>query len=365
MARKAEQARNRRPFSRRLIQFVSALLYRAYSLSLIVLIGFLSWKAISYLMTSTLVSAEAPSQVTGLPKRLDLSTLQTHRGDWPATQSTPNPRSPLAHFHRLGGWVQPDIGNNCTTSGCHTPLPHSRRKETRAFLNMHCASMHCGVCHMASNEKLLSLTWYDVHTGRVSETPAIFRALERITSARGEPSVQIDETWRESIVDLLRQANSDADNNPKLTGLLQHFEVVRSDHEDFASLIETAESFLSGQMRGEYGHKLALKDATGRPMLAHPGSETAVAEFKRQSKSANVEQREKLIHDVHTRRRETPLSCGQCHVRQGGMVDFASLGYSPHRVQEVLGSLVVQMIEHINEGKPFYLPSVLEPRHAP
>src|SRR5690606_8055967 len=91
--------------------------------------------------------------------------------------------SPLAHYHRIDSWIEPDPFNDCARSGCHAPLPHARRKEVRAFLNMHATSIHCGVCHFQTDREPLNLGWYDLDHGEVRAEPAILQAYAMITNA--------------------------------------------------------------------------------------------------------------------------------------------------------------------------------------
>src|SRR5262245_11792784 len=101
---------------------------RLYALALIVLIGSLTFMAVQYLVSSLTARAAPPPQIAALPARLSPDVLQTDWAAWQALSATENARSPLAHYHRIDSWIAPDRFNDCTRSGCHAAMPHSRKK---------------------------------------------------------------------------------------------------------------------------------------------------------------------------------------------------------------------------------------------
>jgi hypothetical protein len=66
-----------------------------------------------------------------------------------------------------------------------------------------------------------------------------------------------------------------------------------------------------------------------------------------------------LIESVHTARRSAPLQCGECHVREGGVFDFAAAGYPPERIHTLTQPMIFRMISNISSGQPFYMPSFI------
>jgi len=55
---------------------------------------------------------------------------------------------------------------------CHEDLPHSKSKESRAFLNAHGYFMACQVCHAKHNDNLvIGYRWQDKETGNISNKP--------------------------------------------------------------------------------------------------------------------------------------------------------------------------------------------------
>lgn len=340
--------------SSRLGRSVLRWLLRGYALALIVLIAFLSFSAIRYLVASLIVPATTPGQIAGLPRRMDESLVLGSRPDWLGLRSVKNPRAPLDHFHRFDTWIEPDPFNDCTRSGCHAPLPHARQKETRAFLNMHATSIHCAVCHFDEAAEPLPLTWYDIKTGRGTRPPALLRAFGWLTDRADQAKFSAED--QAAIAALLREAATAAKSDPALLRSARELEGFRPGGENFARALRDATDIVRRLFRGSYGAKLALRFPGGDPVLSHPNTETAVREWLASGTNAAGEQREKMLKAVHPRRRASTHQCSDCHVETRSLIEFDKLGYSSARVFSLHNSPVFQMIEHIREGRPFYLP---------
>jgi hypothetical protein len=323
-------------------------------------ICWLTFLALSYLVTSLAVTG-APAQITELPARLDRSLLGTERAAWRALQATEHARTPLAHYHRLDSWIAPDHVNDCARAGCHAPLPHARRKEVRAFLNMHATSLHCGVCHLSTDDLPLPLAWYDLATGRPRPPPALLEAFGIVMSTDRPPASPEAEAQRDRLVSLVRLAADQAGGLAGLRTLADHLEAVRMGSESYATLWAAARDVLPRHFRGEYGAKLALRTGTSdQPLLAHPGTAQAVRAFLDRGASADAEERQRLLAAVHPRRREHPLHCTQCHTLDRSLVDYAAAGYPPARIQALTDPVIFRMIEHIGAGRPMHLPEILK-----
>ncbi len=336
---------------------------RAYALALIAIIGYTSYRAFRYLAVSLMVSAPPPAQVTQWPRRLDTTTLETNRHAWAGLETVEHARAPLAHYHRLDTWIQPDRANNCTTSGCHPALPHAGRKETRAFLNMHATSIHCGVCHLQSESRPLGVTWYDPATGEKRGTPSVLAAhsllLDMTAPRHGARDAEAD---RRRLIELLREADTAAQNGKILNTLADHLAGTTSGSDEYTGMINTALEVVPHFFRGEYGAKLALVDGASRsPVLAHPGVESHVRRYVAERDRLDDAAKAALLAEIHPLRRPQTLQCSDCHA-PSGLIDFTSLGYSAKRTADLTGSIVVRMIQHISEGSPFYLPRFMRPR---
>lgn len=335
---------------------------RGYATLLMAVILYLTLSAVWYLISS-LASSKTPEQITDIPAKMDRTMLDTERASWRGFEVGDNPRTPLAHYHRVDGWIQPDKFSGCTQSGCHAPLPHSKRKEVRAFLNMHATSLHCGVCHMQTEKQPLELVWYDLASGESRASPAILEAYGLLLSpppkSDDEPAMK---SLQEKLVGLLQSAATGAGNPPAIQELADHFAAVRATSEAFGKLLLAGREALPKHFRGEYGAKLALRDsATGQPMLAHPKTESAVRAFLDRRDSAIGEDRKSLLDAVHPLKRPKALHCSDCHTTDRSLIDFGKVGYPAARADALKSPIIVRMIESINEGRPMHLPEFIRP----
>lgn len=349
---------------RHLGRLAKLLIPRAYALAMLVLLCWLTFMAIRYLFVSLVTPATAPPQITQLPTRLDAAVLETGRSEWKALSATESPRTPPTHYHRIDGWITPDRFNDCTRSGCHAVLPHSRNKSARAFLNMHATSIHCGVCHMKGDEVPRPLVWYDLTEGRTTSTPAILQAYGMIQSDDASqrwanPSSDDQKT----LVKLLRKAADQARDLPALSALADHFAAVAPSSPLFQTLLEEARDTLPRHFRGEYGAKLAVKNgATGEPILGHPDSERAVKSYLARRDRLDKPARERLLEQVHPLRRKEALACSDCHNATKSLVDFKTVGFPQARIDALVAPLVARMIDHLREGEPaFTMPEFITP----
>lgn len=331
---------------------------RIYALALILLILYVSYRAVRYLVMALITPSQTPAQISGIPKRLDADLITHGRPEFPGLFAVDHPRSPLSHYHRIDTWLQRDDFNGCTRSGCHSQLPHANKKEDRAFLNMHATSVQCGVCHLKQDSAPLAIGWYNLRTGRASDPPALLRAYTWLDKrlAAGAPA-EYTTTDQSQLVALLRESAREGNDDPQLRNAAEHLYSVRASSEMFRRLVQNARETVIRSMRGAYGAKLAVHDAAGKPMLDHPGTEAAVREFLKRGSTASPAEREEMLKRIHPLRRPQPLVCSACHRMEQSLMPWESLGYPESRVRALHDPAIFQMIEHIAGGKPFYLPT--------
>lgn len=343
-------------------RFTISFLRRGYALAMALIIIWLSVRAITYLIDSLIKPAKSPAQVEAVPLRLNEQWLHKPRPDWLGLQVVENPRSPLSRYHRLDSWIQQDAVNDCTRSGCHAPLPHSHRKEVRAFLNMHATTLHCGVCHFRSEKKPVELTWYDLKTGKRRDPPALLRAYAWL---HDQPPLEDEKQYttadQETIVSLLSKAADESIGDAGLRRSAEHLRAVRAESPSFRRLLRDARDVADRSLRGSYGAKLALVAADGSPLLAHPNTSEATQAFLREGATATPERRAELIKAIHPLRQHPPIECHACHTATDSRIDFAALGYPPERIRSLVKPIIGAMIEHIAAGTPFYLPQLTRP----
>lgn len=335
---------------------------RVYATFLMALILYLTLSAVWYLISS-LAKSSTPEQLTNIPVKMDRALLDTERAAWRGFEVSDNPRTPLAHYHRVDGWIQPDKFNGCTQSGCHAPLPHSKRKEVRAFLNMHATSLHCGVCHMQTDKMPLDVLWYDLANGQPQSSPAILEAYGLLLGPPPKPEDEAAlKTLQEKLVRLLKDAAAGAGNPPAIQDLAEHFAAVRATSEAFPKLLTAGREALPKHFRGEYGAKLALAGPSAHgPMLMHPNTEQAVKAFLDRRDSATGENRKALLDAVHPLKRPKALHCSDCHTTGQSLIDFAKIGYPASRADALRSPIIVRMIESINAGREMHLPGIVKP----
>lgn len=71
----------------------------------------------------------------------------------------------LYSFHDTKRKAVLDTQNLCVL--CHGDVPHDKKKEVRAFLNMHTYFMACETCHIRTeNSRTAKYVWYDKITGK-------------------------------------------------------------------------------------------------------------------------------------------------------------------------------------------------------
>lgn len=335
----------------------------AYAVVVIVVTAWLSFMALRYLVVTLMFPLQAPAQIVGIPTRLDRSVLQTRRTQWQGVQANENPRVPPAHYHRVGNWARPDKNNNCTQSGCHAPLPHAKRKEVRAFLNMHATTLHCSVCHMASEATPLALTWYNLSDGRACVTPALLQAYDLLTSEDGRRRLaQPNDTVQAELAKLLAAATKASDELPALAELARHVVSVSSTSEAFLQFVEAARTTVPRYFRGGYGAKLTLRSpATGKPILGYPDTKKVVRDYLQRATGLTPPEKKDLLARVHPSIRPQTLHCLECHRASGALVDLAQVGYPPARREALVHPAVFQMIERIAGGRPMQILQVTAP----
>jgi hypothetical protein len=363
-------ARRQRPFPWRAIFLLiwratrggfRVVVIRGYAIGVVVLVLWLSGSALLYLTTS-LVGSGPPPQVVEIPTRPDASMLRADASQFAGLVAAENPRPPLSHYHQLGGWFQPDAYNDCTRSGCHSPLPHRERKENRAFLNMHATSLHCGLCHMTTDAEPPRWIWYDLQSGAATDPPALLRAYDWLVRADAQPDLEWGAADRDTIAALMAEATADANNDAALVALTRHFRAVRPRSPSFRTLVREARQILPNHFRGEYGSKLALTDGRS-PVLGHPDTEGAIQYWLANGTSLSGDPRERALAAVHTRRRASPRTCTDCHDAAQTAL-FQAAGYPAARVEGLMRPTLMVAIEHIMAGRTFHMPTFVEPNRA-
>lgn len=337
---------------------------RIYAVIPIVVVLFLSYQAFRYLVVQLLIPYEPPRQVAQIPTRLTAEVWRSEPEEFLGVVSAAHPRTPLAHYHHIDGWFQPDPVNDCTRSGCHTPMSHSASKEVRAFLNMHATSIHCGVCHMQRDDEPLQLVWYDLHSGDVTDIPALIRAYAWLHSAEGVDALTRPTLYaQQKLVALLNEAVADSGGDPSLQPLVDLVAGPRYTSDEFVANLREVRERLPLHFRGEYGAKLALRDSTtGRPVLRYADTQAAIQEFLRDGEKLDDAARKALLDKIHPQRRTPSLQCHDCHQPADSLLNLAAVGYPAQRIEALYRPWIFRAIEHIASGQPLHLPEFVLPQ---
>jgi hypothetical protein len=346
----------------KLERLILEIVRRVYAVGMIALVTWLSYRALWYLLGTLMFPSATPEQIVGIPKRLTAEVLKTHRASWEGLQASATPRTPLAHYHRMDTWFQPDPYNNCTTSGCHEALPHSRNTAVRAFLNMHALTLQCGVCHMQAEKTPLTTVWYDLHSGKPRGAPTLLAMYAWLESDEGKKeTAQPTEAVQDKIVGYLRQAIFETEADPTLTVLAERVNAVHYASPEFQQIVAEIHATLPLRFRGEYGVKLARRDADGRPIFGYPDTAAAIQQYLRAAPIADATRKQALLNTIHAGNRVEPVYCAGCHQSEGGAIDFKAAGYPPARIAMLSQPIIFRMIENIAAGQPFYLPGFVAP----
>lgn len=335
----------------------------AYAAALIAVILWASYRAIRYLIVFLLLPPTTPPQITQIPRKLDDALLRTPADELAGVTAAAHVRAPLEHFHRLDDWFQVDRFNDCTRSGCHSPLPHTRRKEVRAFLNMHATSIHCAVCHYAPHDRPPDLLWYDLDTGEPIERPPLLAAYDLVTSLSGPQAAALSAEDQDKLVGLLRAAGDAAASEAgrRIAALAESVAAPRPASEEMRHAIAVARAVLPKFFRGEYGAKIALRGDDGRPLLRYPNTREAVTAYLSLDDSAGRGRREELMRLVHLGGESPSIDCALCHRTEGSWIDLRSLGYPQPRIDALHNPWLARTIEHMAAGQTLRLPRIVAP----
>jgi len=109
---------------------------------------------------------------------------------------------------------------------------------------------------------------------------------------------------------------------------------------------------------GKYPAKLypVMEKLGGEHEVLHPITQGAATRYLKLRPTLTTEQNSVERKQLHERLSDEPISCPQCHNRDG-VFDFVALGFSPARAADLTSSEVARMID---EYEVFYMPSFLQ-----
>ena len=207
-------------------------------------------------------------------------------------------------FHHIGFEIEQDKFNICVR--CHGNTPHSKAKDVRSFLNMHAFYTACETCHIRPGKDTnnLAFRWYEKQSGDITGNP--------LTLINIEKSYTQDDS--------------------------RHFYPTY----------------------GDYGAKIAPGTMNGNQFefLRTEKDRNFVELYLNQEKTLSSQQKSQMKRVIHKDIKEKPVECNFCHQPNNPYLPFAELGYPPRRIDELVNTSVVGMID---KYKQFYIPDFLTP----
>jgi hypothetical protein len=329
------------------------LIVRLYALAILLVVIWAGYTAIAFLVRSVFEHTVIPPQYNGWPSALSRGHL---RPELVGAEELIVPRSPVEHYHLVERTLPEDLHNGCVTSGCHNALAHTKRKEVRAFANLHATFLACGLCHDASLSGTTPAMWVDIVTGQPTQTPPTLRLMDyleadnqKIHSAPAEVNAAIA-----PLLAQLVQLSPD----PVLGYIRLQLTTSQPGSPVWRHAMDQLVQELPNHLRGEYGAKL-----TPRRSAEDLGQrERRLADLTREYLAAPADgpERKKLHDEIHEGILKRPSLCLACHGGTPPRLDFRALGYSPQRAAALSSSDIARQMQQIDEGQPFYLPRLLQ-----
>lgn len=339
---------------------------RSYALVLAVLVSGFATVSISFLLHE-MTGGHRAIEVEAVPLKLEASLLTApvdedgEVGPGAAVRNALQ-RGPLAHFHAIPTWYEPDPGNSCTTGGCHSSLPHGERKEVRAFLNMHTTFVDCQTCHRDQDLHGVELSWLSLDDRSSRAPPAVLRLAAMLEP--GPDGASTPAGWDEALVATLREAVAESGADPELKRWLLRIESSRLGGPRYQAVVENMRARISRHRHGEYGAKIGIVDP-GRRWNPDAEQVAAMEHVRGNGADLRVDERKALVTTIHRDLKKPEVECLLCHTHEDGLLDYARLGYSRRRSDALRSNTIAKQSQAVEAGETFFLPSVLGGMAAP
>ena len=341
---------------RNLVDIFKGLLWRGYSV--LVAGGYcaLAYFSLRFLILILATRQTAPVEIVDIPKRLEPDVFLASATQAQLQQdAAERPRGPLAHFHQIPQWFQPDPGNTCTTAGCHFALPHGARIEVRAFLNMHATFVDCVVCHTTEPSENTQARWFSLADRQPTRVPAILRLAKRLEEL-GQVAPDDAEAVSQELQRLLREAMPAAGGAGQFQDWLVRLETTHPRNRAWNDIVDEMRREIHMHEHGEYGAKIGLYKDGRRIGKLSPERRREIHDFLERSKT-HAERTSPLATEEFCRQiAPVGAMCTPCHSAEPTLVDLKKLGYSPVRVEQLSNSAILRSILSVEQGQPFYLP---------
>jgi len=330
------------------------IIVRLYALAIMLIALWTGYAAIAFLVRAVFGPVRLPPGFLEGVGRLDAAALRTEHV--PGVTG-PAARAPYAHYHLVDRWFPLDPHNGCTPSGCHSPLPHTRSKEVRAFANFHATFMTCEMCHDRSVKGPTRAVWVNIATGREQEPPASLRLI-RLLASEADRIRNAPADVHPTLAQLLRETVESSAGDPLLSFLLVEMTTSEPGSPAWRHAMEQLSAALPHHARGDYGAKLA-PDVTRAPAS---GRAQAMAEAAARFRAAapGSPERDTAYQAIHAPVLARPDACLTCHGDEPPRLDLEALGYTAERAAAMRGEPIARLVQQLREGRPFYLPRATE-----
>lgn len=329
---------------------------RIYALAILMVVVWTGYTAVAFLVRSVFKPTQVPAQFLSWQTALSSGKLKSDA----SVSEVSVPRAPMEHYHGISRTLPADPGNGCTTSGCHGALAHTKRKEIRAFANLHATFLACTMCHDASIDGPTEAMWVSIETGEPSGVPAALELMKHFeTDAAKMQSAPAEfNAWIAESLPRISRVSRD----PAIDYLQAEINTSEPGSPVWRHSVEQLASELPNHLRGEYGSKLAKKVA-GDEQRRYNQHLVELAQQYRAS-SDSIPERKKLHDEIHKGILVKPSACLACHGGEPARLNFEALGYSAQRAAALRDSALARQMQSILKGEPFYLPKLLEGGNA-
>lgn len=322
---------------------------RWYALGLLAVTLWAGAAAFGYLFQTLYTPVRIPADIAVWPAHLRLDELD---GQGDANTVPSAARAPLGHYHSVSPWFQPDPLNNCTSSGCHSPLPHSRNREIRAFANFHANFMSCELCHEPATPASERPGWLSMASRAPVEPPAALRLAHWTEQSDDQIQAKLVEVQAQ-VPALLKELQTVSGGDSVLGYLAVQLETSEPGSPMWRETFARLRQELPRHVRGDYGAKIAVHDPVrDRQRWALRDRYFAT--------DGNDQLRAVLREQIHEGIALQAIGCQACHGGDPPCLDLVHLGYTPTYAQYLQGTPIAAMMQHIREGRPFYLPNLFE-----
>ncbi len=329
---------------------VGRVIVRAYALTILLLVLWTGYIAVSYLFHSVFSAETVPPNIRRWERPVTLNTL--HAAAEGTVAELPR-RAPYAHFHGVGAILEAGPPAGCSTSGCHQPLPHTQRKEIRAFANFHTTFLDCQMCHAKQLEGRADARWVRTADNEPTDPPAALR-LVALLETKAEALRDTPAAVHDDLLRFLRETVDVAGRDPILDYLRIQIETSEPGSPAWRHAVTQLAAELPNHTRGEYGTKIALADARSGDRR-----DMEVETERYLSAAPNSPAREQAYEKLHDDVLAEPKGCVACHA-EPARLDFEKLGYPPSRAAVLKAAPIAHMTQQILDGKAFHLPRLLE-----